>query len=130
MFGIWDFGILIFGVWEGKRRKGREKKERKGRKGREGEGGKGRKWKKGKKHVLHKIRVRRASNGLTNHPGGNVYRRLLMHTGGRSTPILPHTPIYITNQSNIDEELRNLKNRVAHGRLGVTPERGLSVIEN
>jgi len=113
---------LYFCIWDEKRRKGREKKERKGRQGMEGEGGKGRK--------EGTIRARSASNGLANHPRGNVYRRLMMHTRGRSTPILPHTPIYITNQSNIDEELRNLKNRVAHGRLGVTPERGLSVIEN
>jgi len=122
MFGIQNWGICILGICDGKRRKGREKKERKGRKGMEGEGGKGRK--------EGTIRARSASNGLANHPRGNVYRRLMMHTRGRSTPILPHTPIYITNQSNIDEELRNLKNRVAHGRLGVTPERGLSVIEN
>ena len=27
------------------------------------------------------IRVRGSSNGLTNHPGGDVYRGLLMHAG-------------------------------------------------
>ena len=27
------------------------------------------------------VRVRGSSNGLTNHPGGDVYRGLLMHAG-------------------------------------------------
>ena len=48
MFGIWDVGILFFGIWEGKGREGRVGKGRKGREGREWKKGKGREGRKGR----------------------------------------------------------------------------------